>query len=159
MRSVKCLVWSGLFVLGAAVPAFCQVIVPPNIPGAALPADLATAAYQQNVFSTGPFDFLLGVFKNGRLKFTACATVCTSGPYTAVSVDVPFGSLGLKAGDVLTFAFAVTHRGTEGNTTSLTISIIPIVGASSPPIQTTAAPRSGPLEPSRWGRREETRLG
>ena len=156
MRSVKCLVWSGLFLLGAAVPAFCQVIVPPNIPGAALPVDIGTAAYQQTVYSTGPFDFLLGVFKNGRLRFVSCGTVCTSGPYTGVSIDVPFGSFGLRAGDVLTFAFSVTHRGTEGNTTSLTLSIIPIVAA---PTQTTAAPRSAPSEPARWARREETRNG
>lgn len=147
MRSVKCLVWSGLFLMGAAVPAFCQVIVPPNIPGAALPVDLGTAAYAQTVYSTGPFDFLLAVFKNGQLKFTACGTVCTSGPYTGISVDVPFGSFGLKAGDTLTFAFVVRHRGTEGNTASLTISVIPIVGAATPPTQTSAA------------RREETRNG
>jgi hypothetical protein len=137
MRSVTCLVWSGLFLLGAAIPAFCQVIVPPNIPGAAVPANLATGSFSQSVFSTGPYDFSLAILKNGQLKYCASGTVCTSGPFSTVKFDVPLGSFDLHAGDTLIFIFTVRHRGTEGNTVSANISIIPVVGAT--PTQTTRA--------------------
>lgn len=161
MRSVRSLFWSAVFLGATAVPAFCQVIVPPNVPGAAVPANAGTSSFQQSVFSTGPFDFLLVVLKNGQLKYTAAAIVCTSGPFTTVKFDVPLGSFGLTAGDTLIFAFTVHHRGTEGGTTSLTLSVVPVVAApaTSPPTQTSRAPDGAPSGVGRWARREETRNG
>ena len=161
MRIARPLFWSTVFLMGAAVPAFCQVIVPPNIPGAAVPANAVTGSFQQTVFSTGPFDFCLAIVKNGQLKYVASAIVCTSGPFTTVKFDVPLGSFGLAAGDTLIFAFTVHHRGTEGGTTSLTLSIIPVVAApaSCPPTQTTRAPDLAPSGAGHWARREEMRNG
>jgi len=161
MRSVRSLCWSAVFLAGAAAPAFCQVIVPPNVPGAAVPANAATGSFQQTVFSTGPFDFCLAILKNGQLKYVASAIVCTSGPFTTVKFDVPLGSFSLLAGDTLIFAFTVHHRGTEGNTTSLSLAIIPVVAAPAtcPPTQTSRVPDVPASAPGHWARREEMCIG
>jgi len=161
MRSVTSLCWSAVFLAGAAAPAFCQIIVPPNVPGAAVPANAVTGPFQQTVFSTGPFDFCLAILKNGQLKFVASAIVCTSGPFTTVKVDVPLGTFGLIAGDSLIFAFTVHHRGTEGNTTTLSLAVIPVVAAPAtcPPTQTSRSPDIAPPTLGHWARREEMSIG
>jgi hypothetical protein len=158
MRSVRSLVWLSVFLIGAAAPAFCQIIVPPNVPGAAVPANIGTSAFQQSVFSTGPFDVSLAVLRNGQLRFCTSAIICTSGPFTTVKFDVPLGSFGLAAGDILTFVFVVHHRGTEGNTTSLALSVIPVIAAPAicPPTTTSRAPDAGATDGGRWARREDT---
>jgi hypothetical protein len=158
MRSVRSLVWSSVFVMGAAVPAFCQIIVPPNVPGAAVPANIGTTSFEQNVFSTGPFDASLAVLRNGQLKYFVSSIICTSGPFTTVKFDVPLGTFGLVAGDSLIFAFVVHHRTTEGNTTSLTLSVIPVIAAPvvCPPTTTSRAPDAGATDGGRWARREDT---
>jgi len=149
MCRVRTAVASLVFLAGAAVPAFCQVIVPPNIPGAAVPANVGTSSFQQTVFSTGPFDFTLTILRNGQVKYCVGATVCTSGPFTTLTFDVPLGCFGLTAGDTLIFLFRVRHRTTEGGTCSANIAIIPVVGATTTP----------PTQTSRWARREELRNG
>jgi hypothetical protein len=154
MCRFRSVVWSFLFLMGAAVPALCQVIVPPNIPGAAVPANIGTSAYQQTVYSTGTFDFTLLILKNGLPKYFTAATVCTSGPFTTITFDVPLGSFGLKAGDLLVFIFTVRHRGTEGNTTSTVTAFIPVIAPPQMPPTTTRAPRGSGDEFPRWARRE-----
>lgn len=158
MRSVRSLVWLSVFLMGAAAPAFCQIIVPPNVPGAAVPANIGTTAFEQSVFSTGPFDVSLAVLRNGQLRYCASALVCTSGPFTTVKFDVPLGSFGLVAGDSLMFALVVHHRGTEGNTTSLMLTVIPVIAAPKvcPPPTTSRLPDAGATDGGRWARREET---
>jgi len=133
MRSLRSGLWSSAFVLGAALPAFCQPIVPPNTSGFRIFSDTTKAAFEQNVYSTGPFDFFLAVFQNSQLKFSSAGTVCTSGPFTTVDVPIPFNCLTLKTGDVMTFVFGVRHRSTEGGTCSLLVSAIPV----GPPFNTT----------------------
>lgn len=153
-RSIS--LWLSAFLLGTAVPAFCQVIVPPNISGRAIPTDIGTASFQAPVYSTGAFDASLLVFRNGQLKFFGSGTVCTSGPLTTVSFSVPFGQFGLTAGDAVTFALAIHHQGTEGNTTSVALSIIPVVTGSAPPPPPPPPPpptsKASPAPDGAWAR-------
>jgi hypothetical protein len=166
MRSVRSGLWLFVFVLGAALPAFCQPIVPPNTSGFRIFSDTTKALFEQNVYSTGPFDFFLAVFQNTQLKFATSGTVCTSGPFTTVDVPIPFNSMTLKTGDVMTFMFGVRHRTTEGGSGSLVVSAIPV----GPPFNTSSTP-SGPTTPTQskvgpadrervapWARREESPL-
>ena len=55
--------WLGLFLFGAAAPAFCQVIVPPNISGRTIPSNGGSATFVEPVYSTGPFNATLLVFR------------------------------------------------------------------------------------------------
>ena len=164
MRSVRSWMWVPLFVLGAALPAFCQPIFPPNGSGFRIPADAGTLAYQQTVFSTGAFDAALAVFQNSQLKFFATGIVCTAGPLTDVSINVPFGSFGLNAGDLVIFVFRVHHRATEGGTCSTIVSVIPVgppdtsSSPPSPPSQSRLV-RPGEEELARWARQEEHPIG
>lgn len=148
MRRSRTALWLGVFLLGAAAPAFCQVIVPPNISGRTIPTDIGTTSFLDPVYSTGPFDATLLVFRNGQLKFFSSATICTSGPLTTVNISIPFGRLGLAAGDAITFAFAVHHQNTEGNTSSLSLSFIPVVAGSSSSSGPTPTSRATPVPPS-----------
>jgi hypothetical protein len=169
MRSVRSCLWLSAFLLGASMPAFCQVIFPPNGSGGRIAADLGTAAFQQTVYSTGAFDASLVVFRNGQPKFCASGTVCTSGPLTNVSVNIPFGSFGMQAGDTIIFAFTVRHRDTEGGTCSAVVSLIPVgpaAGTTIPPGGRVPPPpgesklwRSEGQQFARWARREDGGLG
>lgn len=162
MRPLRIGIWLSAFLLAASVPAFCQVIVPPNVSGKTIPVDSGTAAFQQQVFSTGNFNATLLVFQDLRLKFFASADICTTGPLTTICFDVPFGQFGLDVGDAITFALRITHLGTEDNTRSLTISVIPVVAGSSPPPPPPPPPptsmrtRTGePPEAPAFARKEE----
>ena len=164
MRSARSCVWLSVFLFAASAPAFCQVIFPPNGSGFRIAADAPTMAYQQSVFSTGPFDVGLAIFQNGQLRFAAAALVCTSGPVTNVSINVPFGSFGLHSGDTILFAFTVRHRTTEGGTWSAILSVIPVGPAagspsSSPPPSQTRLESSSSGDFARWARREESSVG
>ena len=55
MRSVRSGLWLFVFVLGAALPAFCQPIVPPNTSGFRIFSDTTKGTFEQNFYSTGPF--------------------------------------------------------------------------------------------------------
>jgi hypothetical protein len=160
MRSARVGFWTAVFLAGACIPAFCQVIVPPNISGRTITADAGASAYQQSVYSTGNFDVSLTVFRNAQLRFAASGVVCTSGPLTNVSINVPFQQFGLSAGDVVVFLFSVRHRGTEGNTWSSVLTIIPVVAGSTPPTTTPPTTTSksdapGSIAPAFAMRRED----
>jgi len=165
MRVRSCL-WLSVFLLGAALPAFCQPIVPPNTSGFRIPLNIGTANYNQAVYSTGPYDAFLLVFQNSVPKFAAGATICTTGPSSRISIPIPFGSFGLRSGDNVTFMFWVRHRTTEGGTTSLVLTINPVgsdEGTTSPPPPPTdpgsmLLPGKGDAAPS-WARREESLSG
>ena len=168
MRSVRSCLWLSAFLLGASAPAFCQVIFPPNTSGYRIAADAPTSAYQQSVYSTGAFDVGLAVYLNGQLKFAASGLVCTSGPMTNVSVNVPFGCFGLKSGDSVLFIFVVRHRSTEGGSCSAILSLIPVGPSAAevtappkdpPPTSGTKLWRPGGEEYARWARREDPRVG
>ena len=166
MRSVRTGFWLAAFLVGASVPAYCQIIVPPNGSGRTIEANVLSSPFQQNVHSTGAFDFSLAVLKNTQLRFLVCGTVCTSGPTTTVTLNVPLGKFGLLAGDLVTFVWKVRHRDTEGGTTSIIVAVIPVVAASGgdvpvppptlPPPTTTRLlrPEVGPGDIA--ARREET---
>jgi hypothetical protein len=166
MRCLRSCLWLSVFLLGAALPAFCQGgIVPPNGSGFRIPENIGTANFVQTVFSTGPYDSFLLVFQNGVPKFAAGATVCTTGPLSTVSIPVPFGCFGLQSGDIIAFMFWVRHRTTEGGTTSLILSVIPVGsdgGTTTPPPPTGPGskllPEEGDALP-RWARREENLFG
>jgi hypothetical protein len=166
MRSVRSCLWLSAFLLGASMPAFCQAIFPPNGSGFRIAANAGTSAYQQTVYSTGAFDASLVVFRNGVPKFAAAGTVCTSGPLTNVSINVPFGSFGMQEGDTIIFAFTVRHRTTEGGTCSAIVSVIPVgphlprqLPPPPPPPGETKIWRSGGGEFACWARREDVTLG
>jgi hypothetical protein len=89
--------------------------------------------FQQQVYSTGTFEVSLVVLKNFQIKFRGSGVVCTSGPMTTVSFNIPFNQFGLNAGDSISFLFTVKHGSTEGGTTSVAVSIIPVVQATSTP--------------------------
>lgn len=167
MRSVRTGVWLAAFVMGASVPAFCQIVIPPNGSGRTIEAGVVSIPFQQGVHSTGPFDFTLAVLKNAQLRYVASGIVCTSGPSTSVTFNVPVGQFGLSAGDYVTFIWKVRHRVSEGGTTSIITAMIPVVAPSGggdipvppptgPPPTTTrlTPPQAGPGEIA--ARREET---
>ncbi len=158
MRSARAGVWLAAFVVAGSASAFGQVILPPNGSGRTIAADLAVAPFQQSVHSTGAFDFTLAVLKNTSLRFVACGTVCTTGPTTNVTVNIPVGKFGLTPGDFVTFVWTVRHRDTEGGTTSAVIAIIPVVpGCGVPPTPTTTRlPCPAILPKDVAARREET---
>jgi len=133
MRASRIGFWLSAFLVAGALPAFCQVIVQPNGSGKTVPVDAAVGRFQQSVSTTGPIDYTLVVIKNFTPKFSGSGTVCTSGPSVNLSIDVPLSSFGMSAGDTLIFALTVKHRGSEGNTTSVIVSIIPVVGATPSP--------------------------
>ena len=133
MRSARTGLWLAAFLLGASLPAFCQVIVPPNISGKTIPVDAGASQFQQQVYSTGTFQASLVVMKNFQIKFRGSGVVCTSGPLTTVSFNIPFNQFGLTVGDNITFLFTVKHDSTEGGTSSVAVSIIPVVQATTTP--------------------------
>ena len=168
MRRLRVSVWLSAFLFGAALPAFCQAIVPPNGSGFRISADTVQASFRETVYSTGPFDAALAVYQNSTLRFCASGTVCTSGPMTDVSIPLSFASWGLKSGDMVIFVWTVRHRTTEGGSLSSVVSLIPVgpAAACNPPPTTTTPPPTtsrllpagGPGLPS-WARREDVRQG
>lgn len=149
MRNARMGLWLLAFIVGAAVPGFCQVIVPPNVSGRTIAADAGTSTFQQAVHSTGNFQASLVVLRNSQMKFSGSGIVSTCGPMTTVYFDLAFGTFGLRAGDLVTFIFTVKHLGTEGNTSSVVVTVLPVVAASTtttttPPQQTKAAPSASP---------------
>jgi hypothetical protein len=164
MRRVRSCLWLSVFVLGAALPAFCQGIVPPNTSGFRISELSTKAMFRETVYSTGPYDFFLSVFQNNQQIYAVGGTVCTTGPLTTLSIPVSFALIGLKAGDNIIFMLWVRHRTTEGGTTSLAVSVIP-VGSDcgspppEPPPTTTTSSKLPPADASRWARREESLFG
>jgi hypothetical protein len=157
MRRVRVGVWLAAFVAGASAPAFCQVIVPPNVSGRTIPADAGVLTFQQTVASDGAFHEHLAVYHNFKLAFLASGVVCTSGPLTTVDINIDFSQFGLVDGDTILFVYTVKHLGNDGNTRSKVISLIPVVaasgGTSSPPptSRATTEPRAMPA----WMARRE----
>jgi hypothetical protein len=137
MRSARTGLWLTAFLLGASLPAFCQVIVPPNISGHTIPSDIITGQFQQPVYSTGTFEATLLITKNYQIMFYGSVLVGTNGPITNVGFNIAFNRFGLVAGDSITFVFSVKHRATEGGTTSVTVSVIPVVPPTSTPPPTS----------------------
>jgi hypothetical protein len=133
MRSARTGLWLAAFLLGASLPAFCQVIVPPETSGRTIATDTGMSRFQEPVYSTGTFEVSLIVLKNFQIKFNGSGVVCTSGPMTTVSFNIPFNQFGLTAGDSLTFLFRVKHGNTEGGTSTLAVTVIPVVPATSTP--------------------------
>ena len=134
MRSARTGFWLAAFLMGASLPAFCQVIVPPNISGKTIATDTGMGKFEQPVYSTGTFEASLAVLRNGQLKFFGSGVVCTSGPMTTISFDIPFNQFGLRAGDSVSFLFRVKHGTTEGGTASYAVTIITVVqGSTTPP--------------------------
>lgn len=132
MRASKIGLWLSAFLVAGSASAFCQVIVQPNGSGHSVPVGAPAGQFLESVASSGPFDYTLAVYKNAQLKFTASGSVCTSGPSVNVSIDVPFSGFGLAGGDTLVFAFTVQHRGTDGNSRSTVVALIPVLGGSRP---------------------------
>lgn len=165
MRRVRSCLWVSLFLLGAALPAFCQGIVPPNTSGFRISETTATTSFRQTVYSTGPYDFFLSVFQNNHPIFGAAGTVCTTGPLTTLSIPISFACIGLQTGDNIVFLFWVRHRTTEGGTTSLSLWVIPVGSDHDgpteppPPPTTTTSSKLVPADASRWARREEGLFG
>lgn len=146
MRSIRTGFWLGAFLLGASVPAFCQIVVIPNGSGRVIPANSREGVFQETVYTTGAVDVSLSVLRNSTLRFTSSATISTSGPSVNVSINVPLGQFGLTPGDLVLFVFSVRHRGTEFNTGSVVLSMIPVVPAlkDPPPPPPTSTTRLAP---------------
>jgi hypothetical protein len=148
MRSARTGLWLAVFLMGASLPAFCQVIVPPNISGRTIATDTGMSQFQEPVYSTGTFEASLAVLKNSQMKFYGSGVVCTTGPVTTVSFNIPFNQFGLTAGDSITFLFRVKHGSTEGGTASYAVTVIPVVqGSTTPPPPPPPPPPTSKL----WG--------
>src|SRR3954468_10227133 len=133
MRSARPGLWLAAFLVGASPPAFCQVIVPPEISGRTIATDTGMSQFHEPVYSTGTFEASLIVLKNFQVKFQGSGVVCTSGPVTMVNFNIPFNQFGLTAGDSITFLFRVKHGSTEGRTSTVAVTVIPVVQASTTP--------------------------